>query len=109
MEIPPSPLAIEPEAPAFLILQPPIIARLAPFGAPPFAGNPRRPVGAADAPAPAAPEEFLRRRVVWRSRLHRLGPRQETQRALAVRPARQRRFTRRGSKCPQALQRAFGQ
>src|ERR1051325_7860638 len=61
MEIPPSRLSIEPEAPALLILQSPVVTRGAGLSAPPFWRDAGRTLGAPHTMTAPLPEEFLRR------------------------------------------------
>src|SRR5258707_15430149 len=92
MEIPSSRLPIEPEAAAFLILQPPVVASAAAFAPPPFGRDTGRTLGPPDAMAARLPEEFLGR--VARH-LHPFGPRQQAQGPGLERPARRRAGGRR--------------
>src|ERR1043166_1485700 len=87
MEIPPSRLSIEPEAPALLILQSPVVTRGAGLSAPPFWRDAGRTLGAPHAMTAPLPEEFLRRGA---RRLHTLRPRQQAQGAGVGWPARGR-------------------
>src|SRR5438552_4094978 len=104
MEIPPSRLSIEPEAPALLILQSPVVARGTGLPAPPFGRDAGRALGAPHAMTAPLPEEFLRR--VAR-RLHALRPCPQAQGAGADGPARGRMGRRRQG--TEALQRPLRQ
>src|SRR5262249_1277395 len=83
------PVAIEPEAPPRLVLDPVIVADLRlcglPDPAPPFGGDPFRPLGMAHAMHGPAPTELERRIVRHEGRdLDRIGPREQPDRALPV-------------------------